>query len=268
MPNKRVLLMYISANSGHHCASLAVEAGLRLLESGARVLNVNSFNYTNPVLEKIISKTYISIIKKTPDVWDYLYDNPKVVKRTHKLRDLIHKFNSGKLKALLDAFQPEVIACTQAFPCGMVADFKKTFRLKLPLIGVLTDYNPHSYWLYDNIDFFIVASEHTKSKLAEAGISTERIKVFGIPIDPRFKKSRNKEEVLMELNFNPQLPIILIMGGGQGLGPIERIVKLLNLVKHPIQILVVTGANRNLWRLLKERSSYFKKKVVILFLKN
>ena len=140
---KRVLLLYISNNSGHHRATLAIQEALYLLSPDLRIMNINCFNYTNPVLEKVINSTYNKVIKIKPEVWEYLYDNPKIVKRSQKLRSMIHKFNSKKLKKLIKKFNPEAIACTQAFPCGMIADFKKTYNLEIRLVGVLTDYYPH-----------------------------------------------------------------------------------------------------------------------------
>ena len=55
------------------------------------------------------------------------------------------------MKKLLDYYSPDVIYCTQAFPCGMVADYKKAGGTKVKLVGVLTDYAPHSYWLFDEV---------------------------------------------------------------------------------------------------------------------
>ena len=55
MPEKRILLMYISEVSGHHNATLAIEKSLKQLNHHVCVLNINSFNYTNPLLEKFIN---------------------------------------------------------------------------------------------------------------------------------------------------------------------------------------------------------------------
>ena len=175
---KRVLLLFISEHSGHHCASLSIEKALHQLDPSVETLNINSFNYTNPILEKVINRAYMSVVKRTPELWDYLYDNPKVLKRTQSLREMIHRFNTGKLKTLLDDFKPSAILCTQAFPCGMVADYKKTFDLKVPLVGVLTDYAPHSYWIYNNVDQYIVPSQDTGNKLIANGIDSSKIKAW------------------------------------------------------------------------------------------
>lgn len=254
--------MYISINSGHHRASLAIEKALKFLEPRTEILNINSFNYTNPILEKIINKTYLGVIKRMPGVWEYLYDNPKVVRNTQGLKDLIHRFNSRKLESLLKEFKPDAIVCTQAFPCGMVADYKKTFGLDVPLFGVLTDYLPHSYWFYDEVDYYIVASSLTKQKFLENGIPPKKIKTFGIPIDPKFTERQDRKRIAKKLNLDLSTPTILIMGGGQGLGPIKKIIRSLNDVQFPLQLIVVAGTNRSLSRWLKKIKSIHTKKII------
>lgn len=258
MGRKKVLLMYISINSGHHKAALALEKALEILDPSVEVLSINSLNYTNPLVEKVINKTYMGVIKNRPEVWEYLYDNPKVFRNISKLRELIHRFNSGKLKTLLDDFKPNVIACTQAFPCGMVADCKTSFGLDIPLIGALTDCAPHSYWIFDSVDYYVVHSEATMNKLIENGISRERIRIFGIPIDPKFANKLNAESIMTKLGIDKSIPTILIMGGGQGLGPIPEIVFSLNKISRPIQMLIVAGTNGRLFNWLESRSRNFR----------
>lgn len=258
MSRKKALLMYISINSGHHKAALALEKALEILDPSVEVLSINSLNYTNPLVEKVINKTYMGVIKNRPEVWEYLYDNPKVFRNISKLRDLIHRFNSGKLKTLLDDFEPDVIACTQAFPCGIVADYKASFGLDIPLIGVLTDCAPHSYWVFDSVDYYVVHSEATMNKLIENGISRERIRIFGIPIDPKFANKLNAGSIMTKLGIDKSIPTILIMGGGQGLGPIAEMVFSLNKISRPIQMLIVAGTNGRLFKWLESRSRNFR----------
>lgn len=261
MSAKKVLLLYISEHSGHHCASLAIESALRGLEPSVSTLNINSFNYTNPILEKVINRAYMGVVKRRPEIWDYLYDNPDVLKKTQRLRDIIHRFNSGKLNTLLDDFRPDAIVCTQAFPCGMIADYKKSFSFDVPLVGVLTDYAPHSYWVYNNVDAYIVPSEAAGRKLTDNGIDPEKIKIFGIPIDTKFRASSDCQHIFEKLSLDSNLPRILIMGGTQGLGPIKEIVKLLDKSSSKMQMIIATGTNKKLYKWLKSR--YFRKRVLI-----
>ncbi|MBU0633924.1 MAG: glycosyltransferase [Candidatus Omnitrophica bacterium] len=260
----RILLLYISTNSGHHHAAKAIEESLHSLEPGIKTLNLNCFNYTNPILEKVINNVYNKVIKNKPEVWEYLYDNPVIVRRTRKFRKLIHEFNSKKLKKLIDHFRPDAVICTQAFPAGMIADFKKTYNLNFPLIGVLTDYSPHSYWIYDNIDTYIVPSLQTRQRFVDSFIAKDKIFIYGIPISARFGAPTDKEATFSSLKLDKNIPVLLIMGGGQGLGPIEEIIFAVNTLDVDFQVVVVCGINNKLRKWLERRQKLFRKRMAIL----
>ncbi len=263
MPPKRIILMYISEVSGHRNAALAIEKAVRIIEPDSAILNINAFNYTNPVAEKVTNSIYMGIIKMAPKIWDYLYDNPKIVKRVEKTKKKIHKANSPKLKKLFDKFNPDLVICTQAFPCGMVADYKKTYGSNLTLIAVLTDYIPHSYWVYEEVNSYIVPSEDVGAKLIHKGVPGHKVKALGIPFDPKFSEPLDKEKLLHKYKLSPDLPTVLIMGGGQGLGPIKTIVRSLERSKAGIQEIVVAGTNKKLYKTLKRRIKRYKKKILL-----
>lgn len=255
--------MYITKNSGHHRASQAVENAFHELSDDVETLNINSFQYTNPILEKVINKTYMSVIRRKPAFWGYLYDNPRIVERTQRLRESIHKYNSSKMKKLLQSFNPDAVLCTQAFPCGIVADYKKTYSSSVVLAGILTDYAPHSYWIYEHVDFYFVPSEEVKDRLVSNGVPAHKIKITGIPIDAKFRKIIDKAKIRDSLNFSADTPVILIMGGSQGMGPVKEIVKILDGMPIPLQIIVVTGDNTRLYRYLKRRLLRYRKKLAL-----
>ena len=255
--------MYISEVSGHHSATLAIEKALKILQPNAEILNINTFNYTNPISEKVVNRLYMAVIKRTPQVWDYLYDNPAVVKKIENIKNTIHKFNSPKLKNLFDKFKPDAVVCTQAFPCGMVADFKKTYNSDIALVAVLTDYIPHSYWVYDTVDYYITPSQDVSQRLIKKGVPEDKIKPLGIPFDPKFNEDVSKTEVMRKLGLNQNLPTLLIMGGGQGLGPIKTIVRSLEKVGKDFQELIVAGTNKKLYKSLKRKIKKYKKKILL-----
>ena len=260
---RRIILMYISEVSGHHSATLAIEKALKTLSPETEILNINAFNYTNPIAERVTNRIYMGLIKATPGIWDYLYDNPSVVKQVEALKQKVHKMNSPKFKSLFDKFKPDLVACTQAFPCGMVAGFKNTYSSKLPLVAVLTDYIPHAYWVYDNVDLYVTPSADVAERLAQKGVDSSKIRPLGIPFDPRFTQPVLKEQACRKLGLDPSLKTVLIMGGGQGLGPIKTIVKNMEKVKANIQEIVVCGTNRKLYSFLKKKLKKYKKKILL-----
>lgn len=265
MSSKRVLLMHISPVSGHRSASLAIAKALQEKDKHIQTLCIDAFNYINPQLEKLVNKSYMFVIQTIPRFWDYLYDNKDVFGKITKIRSAIHKQSDKKIKKLMGWFKPDIVVCTQAFPCGVVADYKRRHNLNIPLVGVLTDYAPHSYWLSDSVDTYVVPALKIQQIFIEKGIASERLKTIGIPIDSKFnQKQSNRQEIFRRLGLDATLPTILVMGGGQGLGPIKDIIRALDKLNRPAQLIIVCGVNKGLYKWLNKNKSLFTKPLSIL----
>jgi len=257
---RKVMLMYITKVSGHRQATLAIQKALREVDPKVEAPTINGFGYTYPVLEKVINRAYMSVIKRTPKVWDYLYDNPKIVKNTESIKRFLHKTSYDKIDRLFKRHKPDAVVCTQAFPCGMIADYKKAHGLDTKLVAVLTDYAPHSFWLNDGVDYYIVPSADAKERFVQKGVPPDAIKIYGIPIKTKFSVQLDKAPIAHKLGLDLDVPILLIMGGGQGLGPIKAIVKSLYKIALPLQMVVLTGTNKKLMGWLEHEYARYQKK--------
>lgn len=262
---RKILMMYITRVSGHRQATRAIQAALRQLDPTAMIPVVNGFGYTYPVLEKIVNRAYMSVIKRTPKVWEYLYDNPKVFKKSESIKNFLHKTSHAKLERLFHRHHPDTVVCTQAFPCGMVADYKKEHKLDVTLIGVLTDFAPHSYWINEGVDYYIVPSNEVRDRFIAKGVPPDKIKVYGIPIRPKFAVQLDKQPIGERLGLDLSVPTVLIMGGGQGLGPIKDVVRSLLKIRQKLQMIVITGTNRKLIKWLHRKSQSKADKTILFY---
>lgn len=267
--SKHILLMHISDISGHKEASSAIERAVHSQGAGVKTLAVNIFDYTGPTTAKIITGLYTKAIKDVPAVWGFLYDNQAIITSTKIIKQFVYSRGYKKIKSLIQDFNPEAVVATQAFPCGVCAEYKKRTGDKFKLIAVMTDYAPHSYWFENGVDYYVVGSEEVREILIRKGIPKENIKVFGIPIDSKFNEPIEQQKVIEKLKIDKNLPIVLIMGGGQGLGPIEKIINSLDKTKAAFQIILVCGINEKLEKEIKEKIPKYKKKIIVYgFIKN
>lgn len=257
---KRVLILYITEHSGHHSAAIAIKAGLELKDPKVTIACINAFQYVFPFAERIIHRLYLTVIKNVPKIWEKMYDNPKLIGRSQWIKDLVHLYAVKKLKKLIGQFSPDVIVCTQAFPCGIVADYKKKHLSKVSLIGVLTDFAPHSYWIYDQVDAYVVASDDSREMLIQKGVPEGKINTLGIPIDPKFAKVLDQRELCANYGLDCGIPVIMLMGGSHGLGPIKEILSRLDDLANACQMIVVCGINRSLYEWINNRA--FKKRIL------
>ncbi len=247
---KRILFLYISPSSGHQHAADAVREALGLLEPSWETFGIDSFSYAYPKIGKLISRAYLEVLRRTPALWNYVYDNPDVETATREIREILNLISGPKMQNLVERYTPEALVCTQAVPCSVFAAEKRRRGLTIPLIAVVTDFAIHSYWVYPEVDLYCVPSEDVRKDLIRYGIDATRIVVTGIPISPKFLKPQRKEQVRMRLGLDPKKTTLLIMGGSQGMGPLQETLE--KLQELPVQCLVATGLNRELYRLLRK----------------
>jgi processive 1,2-diacylglycerol beta-glucosyltransferase len=247
----RILFLYISASSGHQRAADAVRDAMSLIVPSWDTLGIDAFTYAYPTIGKLVSRTYLEMLRRTPQLWDFIYDNPDVEMATREARELLNLVSSPKMKKLVTRHAPAAIVCTQAVPCSVFAAERRRGRLNIPLVAVVTDFAVHSYWMYDEVDLYCVPSEEVRKSLIKQGIAASRIAVTGIPINPVFLQRSPKRDVKIRLKLDPQRPVLLVMGGSQGMGPMQELIERLNPLGA--QTVVLTGLNRELFRALTKR---------------
>jgi processive 1,2-diacylglycerol beta-glucosyltransferase len=262
----RVLFLYISMSSGHQRAADAVREALSVLSPTWETDGVDAFSFAYPTIGKLIARTYLEVLRHTPKIWDFVYDNPDVETATREIRELLKIFSLPKMRALLKTHNPQALVCTQAVPCSVFAAEKQKGKITMPLIAVITDFALHSYWVYPEVDLYCVASEEARRYLVHQGISAAKIVVSGIPISPMFLQRVPKEQARIELGLDPKIPTVLVMGGSQGLGPLQELTDHLHTLNY--QYLITTGMNRELFRTLSKRYARDRRIRVLGYTKN
>jgi processive 1,2-diacylglycerol beta-glucosyltransferase len=247
---KKILFFYLTKYSGHYAAAVAVEEGLRSLDNNIQTLLIDSFSHTNPVLSKVTLKAYLAVLRTVPEVWEFLYDNPEFKESTKKIRELLNRGNSKKLQKVLLDFAPDAVICTQGFACGVMASWKRsmagTHLANIKLIAVLTDYVAHRYWGDPQVDLYIAPSPDTGQALQAQGVDPSRIRTPGMPVHHAFNRPVDRDTVIASLGLTPGLPKVLVMGGSLGLGPIKSVIRKLDRLPQPFDIVCITGSNDEL----------------------
>jgi processive 1,2-diacylglycerol beta-glucosyltransferase len=251
---KRVLFFYLTMGSGHHAAAKAIMDALAQLDPSVETKALDAFSYSSPTLAKWVLKTYLGVIRTAPEVWDFLYDNEKVMKRISKVRDRFNDRTSERLRKLIESYNPDCIVCTQAFSCTVVANYKQKYGVQLPLVGILTDFVAHRYWGNPQTNLYIAPTRETAIALLAQGVPRERIRDYGIPIKPAFAKEFDKAKLVRSLGLVPAVPKIVVMGGSRGLGPMKQVVSRLDRIPKAFELIVICSLNRKLFKQLKQRA--------------
>jgi len=265
---KKILVIYATAGIGHKKAAVAVKKALDEIDhQDAEVSLVDALDYTPKLFKWTYLQLYLLAVNRLSYLWGFMYyltDNFYVNLFVSKIRRFNNWLNSKSLTEYLLSFNPDVIVSTHFFASEVVADLKRSGVLRAHLITIVTDYRLHSWWISNFVDTYVVSNQDAGDDLVRWGILKERIKVIGIPVEPIFSKSLDKEKIRQSFGLKPGIFTILVIGGGFGVGPIENIVKTIDSVARPIQLIAVCGHNEELVKKMASLSPALKVHIKIL----
>ena len=116
------------------------------------------------------------------------------------------------------------------------------------VVSVVTDFEAHALWMDACVDLYCVATEGTKARLVARGALAENVVPTGIPIAAKFLAPPDPPSVRKHYGLRDDQPVLLVLGGGFGMGPVTEILAELDRVPGQFQTIVVAGRNEKLRR--------------------
>ena len=232
----KIIIAYATSGSGHRRAAEAISDYLKDNYPLINISLVNILDYTNFLFANSYPRIYYLLVAHLRFIWAIIYhlSNFKYVSWFLKF---ISRLNCQRFINLLIKEKPDVILATHFLPAEVVAHLKQKDRLKTKLITVITDFDLHSLWIFENCDEYIVGSQLTCDRLASRGIKQDKIRVMGIPVDSGFS-ARYQEDIKKE-NLRA-----LLITGSFGFSSIKKVV---DLLYTEINLFVVCGHNQRLY---------------------
>jgi processive 1,2-diacylglycerol beta-glucosyltransferase len=248
----RILIATATAGGGHLAAAAAVEEAWRNLRPADALEKLDLVQFFSPLHRRIHADGYEKMVEHAPELWGMLFsktDDPKVVARLNRLRRVFTPTSSLKLEKHVKRSKPDVIICTHYAPLEVLARLQRGPGAPAPyVVSVVTDFEAHALWMSQCVDLYCVAAEATCARLVARGAAPANIAVTGIPIAARFAQPVEPREVRQRLGLRDDQPVVLLLGGGFGWGPISETLAELDKIEARFQTLVVCGRNQELRR--------------------
>ncbi len=243
---KKVLILSVAVGAGHMRTAEALKEAAGSLYPGAEIRILDTFRYASPFLGKVVLGAYMEMLKKSPLLYEFLYHQaehgqPLSGKGKNGFSHILNVLAAPRLVEYINNFKPEIIVCTHAFPLGIVSFLKRKEVFQGPVFAIITDYDVHSFYIFPEIDTYIVGSEDLIQKCLDFGIEPGRVHATGIPIHTEFFVKYDKKQLREQIGLAPDLPVILIMGGGLGMGHLDTLLEI--LASGSYQLICVAGAN-------------------------
>src|SRR5689334_3687020 len=250
----RVLLLSASSGAGHVRAAQALEKAF-LARGDCLVEHVDVIRHVSRLFRQVYEKTYISMVRRAPEMMGLLYDKTDRPWRNLRRRLALDRLNAQPMIRLLKRVQPDLCVATHFLPGEILAWLIAKKKLQAQNAIVVTDYDVHAMWLCRTVDRYYVAIPEAAEYLAGIGVPREIVRTTGIPIDPLFATPLEKSAARKQLNLDPSSLTLLIAAGGYGIGPVEQLVKDLLALKKPWQIVAIAGKSEQTKKKLDQLAS-------------
>ncbi|KAL3818436.1 hypothetical protein ACJIZ3_004341 [Penstemon smallii] len=254
---KKVLILMSDTGGGHRASAEAIRAAFNE-EFGDeyQVFITDLWTEHTPWPFNQLPRSYNFLVKHGT-LWRMTYyaTAPRVVHRTNFAAT--STFIAREVYKGLMKYQPDIIISVhplmQHVPLRILR--AKGLMKKIVFTTVVTDLSTcHPTWFHKLVTRCYCPSEEVAKRAMRAGLQRSQIKVYGLPVRPSFVKSvRPKDELRKELGMDEHLPAVLLMGGGEGMGPIEATARALGDALYddthgePVgQVLVICGRNKKL----------------------
>jgi len=250
---RRILVATVTAGGGHLQAAAALDEAWKSAYPKDDVRRVDLLDLVPKLQRRFYAEGYVKVVEHAPELYELFFnktDNPKRVRELSTLRRRFAEHTNRKFVRFIRQFDPHAVLCTHFLPLEVLGALKGHKRESSnPFTAcVVTDFEAHALWMEPCVDQYFVAADETKARLVARGVPDERVAVTGIPVGARFSAAVDGAAFRRRHGLRDDLPTVLLLSGGFGVGPVASILASLDRVEADFQIVVVAGRNLELRR--------------------
>ncbi len=247
-PAKRLLFLFSDTGGGHRSATEAIIETIDLEFPGRfDCAMVDFFREYYPTPLNRAPEIYPEI-SRVPQAWGLSFKATNTRSGSNVLNDLSYPYLRKAAKRLVAENPADLIISVHPLVNTHLARaMRKSPR---PFITVVTDMvSTHAFWFDRRADLVVVPTEQAKAVAVRYGIPAGNLRVVGLPVANRFLTPLpDRDAWRRDMGWRTDLPVILVVGGGDGLGGVKRIAKALNRSDFQATLVVICGRNEDLRR--------------------
>lgn len=243
-----ILFLFSDTGGGHRSAAQAIIEALELEFPGATTQEmVDIFREYAPRPLNYAPEIYPPLTRM-PTMWGMGYRLSDGSRRTQFFYRMIWPYIRWGMTRLIREHPSDLIVSVHQLPNAPMARAIKMNGANIPFTTVVTDLvSTHSAWYTPLASRIVVPTSGAYRKALDLGIAPEKMEIIGLPVAEKFcLPACDKQEIRARLGWAGDLPILLLVGGGDGMGPLEATARAIDAARLPVKMVIVTGRNKKL----------------------
>jgi 1,2-diacylglycerol 3-beta-galactosyltransferase len=244
----RILVLFSDTGGGHRSAAQAVIEVLEEKHAGSFELDmVDVFKAYAPYPLSRMPELYPTMVK-VPNLWRLGYRIADGRRRSRLMMDSLWPWIRPAAKQLVREHPTDLVFCVH--PLFNAPVLRALGKHRPPFITAVTDLvTAPNYWFHRRVDVCVVPTEQVRRSALRNGLRREQVMLLGLPVSKKFVQAETKETLRAQLGWPADRPIVLMVGGGEGMGPLFDTARNIMYTSPECALVVITGRNDK----LKER---------------
>jgi 1,2-diacylglycerol 3-beta-galactosyltransferase len=249
-----ILFLFSDTGGGHRSAAEAIIEALHLEYDGQVTFEMVDIikDYAPPPLNQL--PAWYPYMVKTPELWGLGYRLSNSQRRVDFIISSTWPYVRQSIKNLILKNPSDLIVSVH--PLANTPVLRALGRNRPRHITVVTDMvTTHAFWYDRRTDLCLVATEGAYQRALRFKLKPEQVRVVGLPVADRFCKPAGDVVVLRkQLGWPQEKPVVLLVGGGEGMGPVEKTATAIAAANLPLTLVIIAGRNLKLKERLESRS--------------
>lgn len=242
---RRVLVVSADMGGGHHATGRALAERVAEHWPGSEVRWVDTLDTMGRWVGPAFRHIYVANVRSTPWLYEFFYAS---LWRHRWFADASKGFVAAwagrRLAWPVEQFDPDLIVSTYPLGSAGLAWLRRHRSLPVPVGAWVSDFAPHPFWLYRDLDatYLMHESAVPVAQLAEPGI---RLTVTGPAVESAFHPGP-AVAARAEFGLDPARPAVLVACGAYGFGAVTEAVRAVLAAGPHVQVVAVCGQNERL----------------------
>jgi 1,2-diacylglycerol 3-beta-galactosyltransferase len=247
MPDRpRVLFLFSDTGGGHRSAAEAIIEALELeFPASFDIQLIDVFKQYAPPPLNLAPAAYPGMVR-VPQMWGFGYRVTDSHRRARALTGAAWPYVRRAARRFAREQHPDLLVSVH--PVMVTPILKGYGSDRPPFFTVVTDLvTTHALWYDRRVDQYVVPTEEARQRALACGVSEARLRVVGLPVAQRFcQPVGDRAQLRAQLGWPADRPVVLLMGGGEGMGPLFDVATAIGMPGGAFALAAVCGRNRHL----------------------
>ncbi|HET6594069.1 MAG TPA: glycosyltransferase [Anaerolineales bacterium] len=254
-PNHRkphIVFYFSDTGGGHRSAAEAIIEAIQLEYQGQVTTEmVDFFKSYAPRPFNRAAEMYPYMVK-APHLWGASFHATDGRARARAITTTMWPIARQAARSLVQKHPADLIVTVHPFANSFA--LRALGKDRPPFINVVTDMvTTHALWYDNRADLILVPTETARLRAIKYNMSPEKVKVVGLPVADRYCQPVGSKATLREtLGWSLYKPVVLLVGGGEGMGPLAKTAQAIDQSGLDVAQVIVCGRNQRLKANLEE----------------